>query len=174
LQETGPIDGRARLTMRGNSVAALLATADGDIALAMTGGKISDLTLRLADLDIANALAVMARDKNRAVPITCLVGDFTAQEGVLKPKTLVLDAEHTTATAEGQIDLRSRASICALSRSPAIPAFLRCAARLSSPARSAILTRGFHERDCTWGAAVALGRSRHPGGRAAVRPVRLE
>src|SRR6266496_84104 len=107
LQEAGPISGRVRLTMHGSSLAAMLATADGDIALAMTGGRISDLTLRLADLDIANALAVMARDKNRSVAVNCVIGDFVAENGVLKPRALVLDAEHTTATAEGRIDLRA-------------------------------------------------------------------
>jgi uncharacterized protein involved in outer membrane biogenesis len=105
--QVGPVNGRVRLTMHGNSVAAMLGTANGDIALAMTGGSVSDLALRLADLDVANSLVIMARDKNRSVPINCFVADFTVQEGVLKPKTLALDAQHTTATVEGQIDLRS-------------------------------------------------------------------
>jgi AsmA family/Uncharacterized protein conserved in bacteria (DUF2125) len=105
--QTGPVNGRVRLTMHGNSIAAMLGTANGDVALAMTGGSVSDLALRLADLDVANSLLVMARDKNRSVPINCFVADFTAQDGVLKPKTLTLDAQHTTATVEGQIDLRA-------------------------------------------------------------------
>jgi hypothetical protein len=103
----GPVNGRVRLTMHGNSLAAMLGTANGDIALAMTGGSVSDLALRLADLDVAHSLVVMARDKNQSVPINCFVGDFTAHEGVLKPRTFALDAQHTTATVEGQIDLRS-------------------------------------------------------------------
>ena len=105
--QTGPVKGRVRLTMHGNSVAAMLGTASGDIALAMTGGSVSDLALRLADLDVANSLAVMARDKNRSVPINCFVADFSARDGVLKPKTVALDAQHTTARVEGQIDLGS-------------------------------------------------------------------
>jgi len=105
--QTGPVTGRVRLTMHGNSVARMLATANGDIALAMTGGSVSDLALRLADLDVANSLAVMARDKNRSVAINCLVADLSTQDGMLKPRTFALDAQHTTATAEGQIDLRT-------------------------------------------------------------------
>jgi hypothetical protein len=105
--QTGPVNGRVRLTMHGNSLAAMLGTADGDVVLAMTGGSVSDLALRLADLDVANSIAVMARDKNRSVPINCFVADFAAREGVLKPRTVALDAQHTTAKVEGQIDLGS-------------------------------------------------------------------
>jgi uncharacterized protein involved in outer membrane biogenesis len=93
--------------MRGNSVAAMLGTAEGDVAFAMTGGMISDLTLRLADLDLANSLGVIARDKNRAVPIGCLVGRFDAHDGTLTPKTFTLEAAHTTANVDGRIDLRN-------------------------------------------------------------------
>ncbi|TMG80296.1 MAG: AsmA family protein, partial [Betaproteobacteria bacterium] len=39
--QTGPVKGRVRLTMHGNSVAAMLGAANGDIALAMTGGSVS-------------------------------------------------------------------------------------------------------------------------------------
>ena len=105
--QTGPVNGRVRLTMHGNSVATMLGTADGDVALAMTGGSVSDLALRLADLDVANSLLVMARDKNQSVLINCFIADFAARDGVLKPKTFALDAQHTIATIEGQIDLRS-------------------------------------------------------------------
>jgi hypothetical protein len=105
--QTGPVTGRVRLTMHGNSVAQMLATANGDVALVMVGGSISDLALRMADLDLANSLVVMARDRNGSVPIDCLVADLSAKDGVLKPRTFALDAQHTTAVAEGQIDLRS-------------------------------------------------------------------
>jgi len=107
VPDIGPINGRVRLTMRGNSIAAMLATANGDVALATTGGRTNALALHLADLDLANALAVMARDKNQSVRINCLVGDLAAQDGVLKPRTLALDAESATAMAQGEIDLRN-------------------------------------------------------------------
>ena len=107
LRQVGPVSSRVRLAMRGNSVAAMLATADGDIALAMSGGAISDLTLRLADLDVAHSLAVIARNKNRTVPVECLVGRLHAHDGVLTPQTFTLDAAHTSANVDGRIDLRN-------------------------------------------------------------------
>jgi len=105
IQSAGTIEGRVRLSMRGKSVAALLGSANGEVVAMMKEGAVSDLLLRLANLDIANTLLVMARgDKN--IPIRCMVADFKAQDGVLTPQTFVLDTEHTTLTAEGRIGLR--------------------------------------------------------------------
>jgi hypothetical protein len=105
IQSAGTIEGRVRLSMRGKSVAELLGNANGEVVAMMKEGAISDLVLRLANLDIANTLIVMARgDKN--IPIRCLVADFKAEGGVLVPRTFVLDTEHTTLTAQGRIGLR--------------------------------------------------------------------
>jgi len=103
-KSVGTLDGRARLSGRGNSIAAMLGVADGKVAMLMNGGEMSDLTLRLANLDIANALpALLAGDGK--VPIRCLVADFSAQQGRLRAATLVLDTAHTTLRGEGSINL---------------------------------------------------------------------
>jgi len=100
----GTLDGRARLTGAGNSIAAMLGAAGGQVAFLMHGGEMSDLTLRLANLDLANALpALLTRDKN--IPIRCFVANFSAQQGRLNASTLVLDAAHTTLEGEGSIEL---------------------------------------------------------------------
>jgi uncharacterized protein involved in outer membrane biogenesis len=105
IQSAGTVEGRVKLSMRGKSVAALLGSANGEVVAMMKEGAVSDLMLRLANLDIANTLIVMARgDKN--IPIRCMVADFKAEDGALIPKTLVLDTEHTTLTAQGRIGLR--------------------------------------------------------------------
>lgn len=100
----GTLDGRARLTGEGNSIAAMLDAAGGQMAFVMNGGEMSDLALRLANLDIANALpALLTGDRN--VPIRCFVADFSARQGRLNVSTLVLDAAHTTLEGAGLIDL---------------------------------------------------------------------
>jgi hypothetical protein len=61
----GEIDGRAKVTTQGNSIAAMLGAADGDAVLLMNSGEISDLLLRLTNLDLANAAASLLKgDKN--------------------------------------------------------------------------------------------------------------
>lgn len=103
---TGLLGGQARLAMRGNSAADMLATANGQVGLIMRGGSISVLALRLANLDLANALLVLLRG-DRQVPVRCLVGDFKARDGVLTARTLVLDSEKEVIFGSGTIDLRN-------------------------------------------------------------------
>lgn len=100
----GTLDGRARLTGGGNSIAAMLGEAGGQVAFLMNGGEMSDLTLRLANLDIANALPALLTGDHK-VPIRCFVADFSAQQGRFNVSTLVLDAAHTTLEGAGSIDL---------------------------------------------------------------------
>ena len=66
----GEIDGRVRLIARGNSVAAMLGTATGDTTLVVGEGEVSDLMLRLSNLDLANSLLVLMRgDRNIPNPL---------------------------------------------------------------------------------------------------------
>jgi hypothetical protein len=108
MRSAGTIDGRAVLAMNGDSFARMLGTADGSVMLTMNGGSVSDLALRLADLDVANAIGALAKgDEN--VPLRCVVADFKADDGVLKPRIFVLDSEHTLVRGEGEVDLGSEA-----------------------------------------------------------------
>jgi len=104
VQSTGKVDARVRLKGTGNSVAALLGSADGSVAAVMSGGQVSDLVLRLANLDIANALVAMAKG-NQPIAVHCLVADFRAERGVLLPDPLLLDTEHTMVSGTGRIAL---------------------------------------------------------------------
>ncbi|MBK7414442.1 MAG: AsmA family protein [Dechloromonas sp.] len=56
-EDTGTMGGRAKLIGHGNSVARMLATANGESALIMDGGSVGELMLRLSNLDIANSSA---------------------------------------------------------------------------------------------------------------------
>ncbi len=104
IATAGAIDGRARLAMSGNSFGAMLGSANGTLVLAMDRGTISDLVLRLADLDVAHAVTVMAQG-DRKIPVRCVVADFAAEDGVFRPRTLVLDSEHTVIRGEGSVDV---------------------------------------------------------------------
>lgn len=102
---TGSLGGRVQLAMHGDSVATLLGSADGSLALAMDGGSTSRLLVRLANLDLANAFGSWLAGGQKE-DIRCLVGDFSANNGVLAPRTLVLDTERSLIRGEGQISLR--------------------------------------------------------------------
>jgi hypothetical protein len=104
VDSTGKVDARVRLTGRGNSLAAMLGSSNGSVTTVMAGGSMSDVVLRLANLDIANTMVALAKG-NQPIPIRCVVANFQARNGTLVPDPLLIDTEHTLVTGEGRIDL---------------------------------------------------------------------
>ncbi len=100
----GDLEGRAHLVTHGNSVAAMLGSGDGKVAVMMDGGAISDLVLRAINLDLAHIGETLLRG-DREVPLRCLIADFNAERGHLRPTVFVIDTEHTIIGGEGEIDL---------------------------------------------------------------------
>ena len=68
----------------------------------------SHLLIELAGLDIAQSLGV-AVSGDKPIPIRCVIGDFKANDGVFKVKTMVLDTTDTKIVGEGQIDMGKEA-----------------------------------------------------------------
>jgi uncharacterized protein involved in outer membrane biogenesis len=101
---SGLLGGQAKLAMRGQSVAELLGSADGEVAVAMTGGSTKPAGAA-GQLDVANALLTWLSGGQKE-DIRCLVGDMTASGGVLKPRTLVLDTTRSRVIGQGTISLR--------------------------------------------------------------------
>lgn len=101
--DIGSMGGRATLKGNGNSIAQMLATANGDAALIMEGGSVGELALRMSNLDIANSLLLMLGG-DRQVPVRCMVGIFNAVEGDFKVKALVLDTAKVNMTGSGNVD----------------------------------------------------------------------
>jgi uncharacterized protein involved in outer membrane biogenesis len=100
----GVIGGRATLSASGNSVAQWANTMDGDMALAMSGGQVSNLLLEIIGLDGAEIMKFLfGGDKN--VPLRCAVADFDVEDGVLKTKTFVVDTVDTNVFGEGQVNI---------------------------------------------------------------------
>ncbi|MCF7220865.1 AsmA family protein [Marilutibacter chinensis] len=101
----GKIGGHLAISGTGNSVADILGSADGDIAVGMGRGQISNLLLEYAGLDIAEALRfLLTGDRN--VPIRCAFGDFGVDDGVMTSRTLAFDTTDTIIVGEGEISLR--------------------------------------------------------------------
>jgi uncharacterized protein involved in outer membrane biogenesis len=99
----GIMGGRAKLNAAGNSMAQMLGTANGEAALIMDGGSVSELVLRLSNLDIANSILVwLGGDKQ--VPIRCMVANFKAVAGDFKVQDLVLDTPKVRIAGEGNVN----------------------------------------------------------------------
>jgi uncharacterized protein involved in outer membrane biogenesis len=104
----GVITGRTKLETTGNSVAAMLSKADGDMALMMEGGSVSELLVRLLNLDVANALPVLLTG-DRQLPVRCMVTHLKGKEGDFKVQTLVLDTGKAVVTGSGGINFANEA-----------------------------------------------------------------
>lgn len=103
-ESAGRIGGRVRLQGRGNSVAAFMANASGDVDLAMGRGRISNLTLELAGLDFAETLRFLL-GKDRVVPVRCGFADFSVADGTMTLDNFAFDTTDTLLLAEGSADL---------------------------------------------------------------------
>lgn len=100
----GLVQGRVELEGRGNSVAQLLGSASGDVALLMGKGRISNLLLELAGLDGAEIMKfMMGRDQR--IELRCAAAAFQVQKGVMASRVLLLDTADTVVKGEGELNL---------------------------------------------------------------------
>ncbi|TYT25688.1 AsmA family protein [Luteimonas viscosa] len=100
----GRLAGSFNLVGTGNSVAAMLASADGDVAVGMGRGQISNLLIELAGIDIYEALEFLI-GKDRKVAVRCAFADFGVERGVMRSRALAFDTSDTIIVGEGQVDL---------------------------------------------------------------------
>lgn len=103
----GTIGGRAKLWMKGNSTAALLASTDGGVYLIMTGGRLDRVLVELAGLDIGEAILAKLGGGKQTIPINCGYADMQAKTGVLHLSDVIIDSTDTLFVADGTINLRT-------------------------------------------------------------------
>lgn len=101
----GKVGGDVQISGSGNSIAQMLGSSDGDVALGMGKGQISNLLMEWAGIDIAEALKFMVRG-DRKIPIRCAFGDFSVDNGVMTARALAFDTTDTIIIGEGDINLR--------------------------------------------------------------------
>lgn len=99
----GRIAGDANLQARGNSVALMLGSADGELGFAMGPGRISNLLIELAGLDIAEAIKFLLTD-DKVIPVRCAYADFAFEDGVATARAFAVDTTDTVIFGDGSID----------------------------------------------------------------------
>jgi uncharacterized protein involved in outer membrane biogenesis len=101
----GKIGGDIHLAGAGNSIATMLGTSDGTAIVGMGKGRISNLVMELAGLDIAEALKFLI-EGDRQIPIRCAFGDFKVADGLMTANALAFDTTDTIIVGEGTISLK--------------------------------------------------------------------
>ena len=100
----GLVNGDIDLKGSGNTIASMLGSADGRLALVVNQGEISKFMMEAVGLHLLEMLQLtIAGDKN--VQINCGVADFGVKNGVMTPNMLMLDTDVTRINSSGVIDL---------------------------------------------------------------------
>lgn len=101
----GEVNGEAQLSAAGNSIAALLASANGEVKALISQGSISKFILEAAGLNIASAVAAKMFGDHQ-VQLNCMAADFGVTDGVMHTRTFVIDTSDATILADGNISFR--------------------------------------------------------------------
>jgi uncharacterized protein involved in outer membrane biogenesis len=104
-QASGGISGDISLTGQGNSVAAMLGSSDGAVALGIGRGHVGNLIMELAGLDVAESVKFLFTG-DKQIPLRCAWGDFAVDNGVMQSRSLAFDTTDTLILGEGKVDLK--------------------------------------------------------------------
>jgi uncharacterized protein involved in outer membrane biogenesis len=127
---TGELGAQFRLTGRGQSVAGLLASANGTVAVAMSGGRISHTVVRAASLDGGKLLPLLLRG-DEPVSVRCAAIAMAVENGVARTQVFVFDAETVRIDGKGAIDLANERFALELDSQPKEPSILSVRAPLN-------------------------------------------
>lgn len=104
-RSAGTLGGKVHLKGTGDSIADAAATANGEMAVAMANGRISNLVDAAASLNGGKVLALLAGgDKEIAVHCGAVV--FDVQKGLGKSRVMAIDTAQTVVQGEGTFTLQ--------------------------------------------------------------------
>jgi hypothetical protein len=100
----GEVNADASLSGTGNSISAMMSSANGELKGAVTEGTVSKFILEAAGLNVPNAVfAKLFGDKQ--VQLNCLANDFQVESGVMRTKYFVMDTTDAVVVVDGTINL---------------------------------------------------------------------
>ena len=102
----GEINGEIELVGHGNSIARMLATADGKVGLVVDGGKVSKLLMEQVAAHLPEVL-LQRITGDELVDVRCGVAEFDLEHGTMNVRALALDTDVTKIVGTGSIDLAS-------------------------------------------------------------------
>lgn len=154
---TGGVSGRIDLRTRGDNVEELAGNVDGQLLFVIREGAVRASWVEALDLDLAELLLAGAAEAK--TPIRCGFIAFDAQDGVLRPRPVVLDTRDSLIMMEGVINLVGETLSLTLRAFPKDPSLLsargpiRVTGSLANPSVD-VLTPSVVGRSA---AALALG-----------------
>ncbi|WP_275547198.1 AsmA family protein [Pseudomonas sp. Marseille-Q0931] len=102
----GELNGDARLSGRGNSVAALLGSADGELKMLINDGAVSRGVMEIAGLNVGNYL-VGRLFGDEEVKIHCAAADLGIEKGLMSTRLFVIDTDNAVIKVDGSANFAS-------------------------------------------------------------------
>ena len=102
----GELNGDLALSGTGNSVAALLGSASGDVKMLVNDGVISRSLMEIAGLNVGNYV-VSKLFGDDEVKINCGAADLEMKSGVMTPRVFVFDTENALINITGTTDFKN-------------------------------------------------------------------
>ena len=100
----GKLNGRIDLTGHGNSVAQVLGSSSGTVALLMGKGELSNILLEFMGLDGGEIIKFLV-EGDRNVSLRCAAAAFDVKQGLMSSRAILLDTSDTLIQGKGQISL---------------------------------------------------------------------
>jgi uncharacterized protein involved in outer membrane biogenesis len=101
----GEINGDARLSATGNSVAAMLGSSNGQVKMLVNQGAISKLLLEQMGLNVGN-IVISKLFGDKEVKLNCLAADLPVDKGILNARTFLLDTEDALVNVDGTVNMK--------------------------------------------------------------------
>lgn len=101
---TSEINGDAVLTATGNSVAAMLASANGEVKAIVHQGSLNGRLLDRMGMKLGSSIATQFFGDSQ-VMLNCAANDFIVEKGIMRARTVFIDTDEATIYVNGDIDL---------------------------------------------------------------------
>lgn len=102
----GALNGDTQLSGRGNSVAALLGSADGELKMLINDGAVSRSLMEIAGLNVGNYL-VGQLFGDEDVKIHCAAADLGIKQGLMSTRLFVIDTDNAVIKVDGSANFAS-------------------------------------------------------------------
>jgi uncharacterized protein involved in outer membrane biogenesis len=122
-KSAGQLGARINLTGSGNTIAGLLAGANGTSSLAMNGGHISNLVDAAIGLNGGKILSLLIGG-DKEIGIRCAASSFDFKDGVGTSSLLIIDTDQTRISGNGTVNLKDERFDIRLAPKPKRPGIL--------------------------------------------------
>jgi uncharacterized protein involved in outer membrane biogenesis len=99
----GQVQADAQLSAAGNSIAALMGSANGEVKSLITEGTVSKFILEAIGLNVGSVVMTQLFG-DRQVDLNCMAADFGVTDGLMKARAFVIDTSDATIHVNGGIN----------------------------------------------------------------------